>query len=154
MAKVSELTEDQLRVEVAFWRANAAATLNALMAHADRIAREGGEDGARYVRVNMIMPQRAALEEALSGEDLHESHCGEGCGKPILDGEYVVYFEDVGELHANCDAPTERPDNMGGDEESPPVDQHRDFFTDEKVAQVLAKAIAFLAAADAEPEAV
>jgi hypothetical protein len=52
-------------------------------------------------RVRSLLNTITAVE---AGE--YHSNC-EGCGKPLLDGQQVIYYDDAGSVHANCDDPDE-----------------------------------------------
>jgi len=96
-ALIDELA--QLREEVHFWRANAAATLSTAVMMAEAAARKGDTDEEARILVSTILPQSTALRDALAG-DYHE-YC-ESCGKPLLDGQPVVSDVDCGDIHAQC----------------------------------------------------
>lgn len=61
----------------------------------------------------------------------------EGCGKPLLDGQWVVYYDDAGSIHADCDFP-ER--SSGG----PGAHQYESGFTPDECAAEIAKCKALL----------
>ncbi len=96
---VADLTVEQLREEVEFWRANSAAFLWSMKIGVEAARVRGQHDFATIIEVNYMMPHATALELALGGE-YHET-C-EACTKPLLRGQLVFQNTDGGELHAAC----------------------------------------------------
>lgn len=94
----TEMSPDQLREEVWHWRKNTAATLSFARSWA-QAAEKTDQNLAADVRVRVLMPQRAALAEALAG-DFHQA-C-EACGQPLLNGQMVFQGHDSNDMHAAC----------------------------------------------------
>lgn len=152
MRKVEDLSEQELRDEVRAWRADAAARLNALGAWELSLRRGLDDDTACYVRVNCIRPSVAALQSHMVDGDYAEQTCGEGCGKPIRDGEWVYHFDDVGEIHVDCENPTARPASADPTEDTPHAHQHEDWYSDARCLEYLERAQALLKEADTEDD--
>lgn len=95
---VGDLTRDQLRDEVSYWRQNAAAQVQMALAELNQQPTPE-QPPWRYSVERRLREQVANLGCALRG-DLFES-CG-ACPEPIRPGDPVVQYEDVGEVHARC----------------------------------------------------
>lgn len=75
--------------------------------------------------------------ESVEAGDYH-TNC-EACGKPLLDGQQTVYYDDAGFIHANCDSPSEpSADDM-------PSREYDSGLRPEQCAVEIAKAKAALA---------
>lgn len=65
-------------------------------------------DRVRY-KFNMLS-SRVPIGEALHSEVDHWPIC-EGCAKPVLPGQFVHLYDEVGEVHVDCDAPFKVPND-------------------------------------------
>jgi hypothetical protein len=134
-----------LQDEVTFWRQDAAARLWAGMALAKAAEKKGEEARAAEIRVSILMPTRAALASALSGDIYHP--CCEGCGVPIVPGDAVWTYEGGEVTHVSCEKPKLR------DLQPSPPDATRwaedQEFTPEGIAKRLAEVTAYLDGSDA-----
>lgn len=120
----------QLREEVAFWRRDAVARAWSAAVHFEAAASSGDADRAAWIKVGSLDPALFAIRDA----DAQYWHmCCEGCGKPLLTGHFVVHYEDVGAVHADCDNPTSKT-------EGEHVTIYDDGFSAEQMAQMLAYA--------------
>lgn len=63
----------------------------------------------------------------------------EACGKPLLDGQMVIYYDDAGSVHADCDDPSKADEDQQG------VHAYESGFSDDQCAAEIAKAKAPLA---------
>lgn len=135
MADQTQPTAAPAQDEVTFWRQDAAARLRTAITLAKAAEAKGEAERATLILVMVIMPTRAALGGALSG-DIYYPLC-EGCSKLLQPGDAVFQYEDVGEAHVDCDQPqlAELPEHA-----------HRYVEDDEFSAEGIEKA---LAAADA-----
>lgn len=77
--------------------------------------------------------------DAVEAGDYH-SAC-EACGKPLLDGQQTVYYDDAGSIHANCENPAEPSDD-------PPSYEYDSGFSPEQCAAEIDRARAALADAN------
>ncbi|MES3054939.1 hypothetical protein O6V14_04785 [Sphingomonas faeni] len=62
---------------------------------------ECGDPWVEYVRADLALPCK-------SGEGATERELGcpcENCGKPVEAGQLILYYDDVGEMHADCENP-------------------------------------------------
>ena len=73
----------------------------------------------------------------IEGGQYHHTSC-EACGKPLINGQQVVTYDDVGEVHADCDYPTFASDD-------PPSHEFDDCFGPDRCAEILTQAQALLA---------
>lgn len=123
--------------EAIYWRQDAAARLRTALALARAAEKRGDEDHAAHLRVSILMPTRAALNNALTG-DIYWPLC-EGCSKPLLDGDVVYQCEDAGEVHVDCESPQlPKPP-----EQSHRFERDRDYDP-EGIAAALAAVTAYL----------
>lgn len=109
MLRVEDMTDQQKVDELHHWRGDAAARLRTAMILADAAKREGDQDEAARITVSIILPTRAALTSALTGDVLWPC-CDEGCGKPLVAGDIVFAVGDeegcqTGEVHIDCANP-------------------------------------------------
>lgn len=141
-AMAREIAVEVLAREVHYWRSEAAAMLSRDLAKHTALAERGDERAAIDLRVNQIRPLANALRAALAGETF-PAMC-DPCGKPILVGQHVIMFEDIGEAHFCCDDPTKSGVATGEGEEGKPVEQASYPFVDlinpDFIADTLAKA--------------
>ena len=72
----------------------------------------------------------------------HHSSC-EACGKPLVNGQQVISYGDVGEVHADCDYPQFAS-------EDPPSHEFDDSFGPDRCRAILDRAQALLAEIDVE----
>lgn len=88
-----------LEEEKKFWRRDAAARLFGYLATRKVAAACGDTKTCEAQDLFYIKPTLAAIDEA----DAKEWHpaCG-ACGKPILQGQLVRRYDDVGDVHADC----------------------------------------------------
>lgn len=155
---VEHLSAKAAREEVRFWRAEAAATLEMAMSLLTSHRKNGNLDQEAELAVGQFNPLRRALQDAIAGE--YFERC-ESCLEPVREGDLVVDFADVGEVHARC-CGVEGEDLRAGFEipvgpESLELDEgedipanpcltvfaHAEHYTHDKVAEILAKALAF-----------
>lgn len=145
----NEMTIEDLRKEVAFWRQNSAATLFGLTCSAKvRLARN--DPSAVDLIVNSLRPQMVALSEALAG-DLDSLHC-EACSLAIEDGQRVFSDAEGGYLHADClGEPTTTEgfvdaegEPLAADAPIPQSTVYAEFYTPAKIVEQLAQTKAFL----------
>lgn len=160
--------------EIEFWRKDAAARIQVMYTVAVARSQKGNERGAIDMKVNYLLPTVNALSQALAGE-YHVGFECELCGKPVRSGDLVVGYDDVGDVHVNCQSKPGAYIYKAGDEiridkdsldveamkaagtpipENPVMTVHvfDDMFGPEKIAETLAKAEAFLHRPDDEIE--
>lgn len=97
--------------------------------------RDHGRDSMEAATVGNRLSSLLNTVEAVEAGGYHVN-C-EACGKPLLDGQQTVYYDDAGSIHANCDDPSA----ASTDPESHAYDSG---FTPEQCAAELAKARAVL----------
>lgn len=101
MLRLDQMTIEQLRDEVTYWRENLACLTKAALRDYD-VALKAGDDAATYALCGfqgLLSERSGLLNAALNGS--YFQTC-EACSADIRPGQYVVYYQDVGEVHADC----------------------------------------------------
>jgi hypothetical protein len=103
----------------------------------DAAVRDHGRDSMEAATVGNRLRSLLSTVESVEAGDYHVN-C-EACGKPLLDGHQVVYYDDAGSIHANCDDPRQpSTDEL-------PSHAYDSGFTPEQCAAEIEKARAALA---------
>lgn len=96
--------------------------------------KDHGRDSMEVARVGNRL--RSLLNTVEAGD--YHVNC-EACGKPLLDGQRTVYYDDAGSIHANCDDPSQASTD-------PQSHAYDSGFTPEQCSAEIEKARAALAA--------
>ncbi len=105
--KPEDMSLQQLRDEVAYWRAEARASLHFALTDARMAADKGDHERAEDIIRDRLRQSAGSLESALNGE-IHML-C-EACGKPLRDGQLTIASDDTNDVHAECMGAT--PENL------------------------------------------
>lgn len=103
---VDKLELADLREEVAYWRKDAAARAWAYGVYMKAAKDRGNENEAIQIKVGYLDPTLAAIDAAK--EKRWHSGCT-GCGKPLLNGQIVVIFDEGERCHMDCNQPNWQP---------------------------------------------
>lgn len=103
-------------------------------------ANKNGHDDVEAAMLRQRLRTLLAIVIDVERGEYHQN-C-EACAKPLIDGHRVVYYDDAGDIHANCGQPTEA---MPGSHE------YDSGYKPDQCAAEIEKAKAVLVAADAEP---
>lgn len=67
----------------------------------DCVKRDGETIEAAMIRIR-LHGLVTAVEQIEAGN--YHTNC-EACGRPLLDGQQVIYFDDAGDVHVDCEDP-------------------------------------------------
>jgi hypothetical protein len=98
--------------------------------------RDHGRDSREAATVGNRLRSLLATVESVEAGDYH-CNC-EACGKPLLDGQFAIYYDDAGEVHADCSDPSRAYEDLEG------VHAYDSGFTPAQCAAELEKAKAAL----------
>lgn len=99
IARIRAEAAAEERERADFYERQIIAMVQTAVALAKAARRDGDEDRQIGIEVNTLRPLLATLRDA-KAHDYHET-C-EVCAKPLIPGEPVKYYDDIGETHAEC----------------------------------------------------